>query len=312
MQFTSAEMIMAGGAKPLPVEEAFLTVQSVLCQGAKSSRDVYAVIVRGKHSSKSHDYLSMINSVISATKKGWIELWSLSAKNQTWSRAKRSPMIEIVERDGIRIYWGCASPEELKKAMVPTEGVYIFPSHWHHGTIRNLGLEPLPRRFQTSPLVIQVEDLESLSDGAKDAGAVFASPAIEEQNLDKDSLAWRQVFVSNYACLTAEAVADESGNTAKNRSAIASRWATEKKIFSIRFESKTLYPKFQFKDGNPIPAIARVLDHFPEHFTGWDIAFFFTSPNSYLSGRKPVDLLRTDPERVVSLADSFAQPADVF
>jgi hypothetical protein len=312
MQFTSAEMIMAGGARPLPVEEAFGTVQSVLCEGAKGSRDVYAVIVRGKHSSRSRDYLSMMDSVISATKKGWSELWSLSAKNQTWSRAKRSSMIEVVERGGIRIYWGCASPEELKKAIVPAEGVYIFPTHWHHGTIRNLGLEPLPKRFQASPLVIQVEDLESLSKVAKDAGEIVAGAAPEEQNLDKDSLAWRRAFVSNYKCLTAEAVANESGNTARNRSAIASRWTTEKKIFSVRFENKTFYPKFQFKDGSPIPAIGEVLELFPGHFTGWDIAFFFTSPNSYLSGRKPVDLLRTDPERIVALAPSFVQPADVF
>ncbi len=135
---------------------------------------------------------------------------------------------------------------------------------------------------------------------------------LEEQDLDKDSLAWRKAFVSQYECLSAETVADESGNTAKNRSAIASRWTAEKKIFSIRYENKTLYPKFQFKDGNPIPAIARVLELFPDHFTGWDIAFFFTSPNSYLDGRKPVDLLKADPEKVVSLVHAFVRPADVF
>lgn len=243
MQFTSAEMIMAGGPKPLPVEEAFGTVRSVLCKDTNSSREVYAVVVHGKHeSSKPLDYLSMMHSVISATIRGWAELWSLSEKNQTWSRAKRSSMIEVAERGGIRIYWGCASPEESKKAMIPTEGVYIFPSHWHQGTLRNLGLEPLPRRFQTSPLVIQVEYLESLKEVAKDTGELVVSSAIEEWSLDRDSLAWRRAFVSNYECLTAEIVADESANTAKNRSAIASRWATEKKIFSIRFENRTLIP----------------------------------------------------------------------
>jgi hypothetical protein len=161
-------------------------------------------------------------------------------------------------------------------------------------------------------LVIQVEYLESLNEVAKDTSEVVVSSAIEERSLDKDSLAWRRAFVSNYECLTAEIVADESANTAKNRSAIASRWATEKKIFSIRFENKALYPRFQFRDGSPIPAIARVLDLFPDHFTGWDIAFFFTSPNSYLDGKKPVDLLKTDPERVVSLVHAFVRPADVF
>ena len=312
MQFTSAEMIMAGGAKPLPVEEAFGTVQSVLCEGARSSRDVYAVIVRGKHSSKTQDYLSMMYFVISATKRGWSELWSLSAKDPSRSGTKPSSMIKVVQRNGIRIYWGCASPEELKEAIIPSEGVYIFPSHWHQGTVRSLGLEPLPRKFQEFPLVIQVEDPESLSDVANDMREEIAGPPLEEQSLDKDSLAWRRAFVSNYECLTAEAVADESGNTAKNRSAIASRWATEKKIFSIRYENKTLYPGFQFKDGNPVPAIARILEFFPDYLTGWDKVFFFASPNSYLDGRKPVDLLMKYPEKVVSVAHAFAHPADVF
>jgi hypothetical protein len=311
MQFTSAEMILAGGAKPLPVEEAFGTVQSVLCEGTKSSSDVYAVVVHGKHYSAKHvDYLSVMHSVIAATIKGWGELWRLSEKGGKSSRAKRSPMIEVMERNGIRIYWGCANPEQSKKAIVPTEGVYIFPSHWHHVTVRNLGLEPLPKQFQTSPLVIQVENFDSLIVTTRDASETVAT--LEEQHLDKDSLAWRRTFVSNYECLTAEAVAEETGNTAKNRSAIASRWATEKKIFSVRFENKTLYPKFQFKDGSPIPAVARILELFPDQFTGWDVAFFFTSANSYLDGRKPVDLLKTDPEKVVSLVNAFVRPADVF
>jgi hypothetical protein len=310
VRFTSAQMISAGGAKPLPVEEAFGTVQSVLCENAKSLSHVYAVVVHGKHHSAEHlDYLSVMHSVIAATIRGWGELSRLSEKGGTSSKAKRSPTIEVVERNGIRIYRGCANPEQSKKAIVPTEGVYIFPSHLHHLTVQNLGLEPLPKQFQTSPLVIQVEDPESLI-ATRDAGETVAS--VEEQHLDKDSLAWRRMFVSNYECLTAEAVAEETGNTARNRSAIASRWATEKKIFSVRFESKTLYPKFQFKDGSPVPTVARILELFPEHFTGWDVAFFFTSPNSYLNGRKPVDLLKTAPEKVVSLADAFVRPADVF
>jgi hypothetical protein len=306
-------MIMAGGAKPLPAEEAFGTVRSVLCEGAKSSRNVYAVIVRGKlHSSKNPDYLSMMNSVISATKRGWSELWSLSEKNRVTSKSRRSPLIEVVERNGIRIYRGFTNPEEFKRMVVPAEGVYIFPSHWHQATVRNLGLEPLPRQFQTSPLVILVEDLESFAASAMGAHKTIAAPTSEEQKLDKDSLEWRRNFVSRYECQGAEAVADESGNTAKNRSAIASRWTTEKKIFSLRFENKTLYPKFQFKDGNPIPVVAKVLELFPDHYTGWDKAFFFTSSNSYLDDRKPVDMLRTDPERVVSVVHAFVQPTDVF
>ena len=73
-----------------------------------------------------------------------------------------------------------------------------------------------------------------------------------------------------------------------------------------------MFPKFQFKDGNPIPAISEVIAAFPEHATGWDIAFFFTVPNSLLGGVKPVALLNRDPKKLVSLAGAFVHPADAF
>jgi hypothetical protein len=50
----------------------------------------------------------------------------------------------------------------------------------------------------------------------------------------------------------------------------------------------------------------------PFSFTGWDLAFFFTSPNTYLDGKLPVDLLKSKPELVVALAHAFAHQADAF
>lgn len=130
--------------------------------------------------------------------------------------------------------------------------------------------------------------------------------------LDRESRAWQENFISHYKGLLATQVADEAGNSAKNRSAMASRWASEKKIFGVRFQNQTLYPAFQFKDGEPIPAIAEILKKMPPSFTGWDLAFFLTSPHSYLDGKLPVELLKSKPERVVSLAHAFAHPADGF
>jgi hypothetical protein len=133
-----------------------------------------------------------------------------------------------------------------------------------------------------------------------------------EESLGKDTLAWRRQFVAQNMCWSADQVASETTSVAKNRSAIASRWQKEKKIFSIRFEGKTLYPRFQFQDGSPIKAIGEVLEVLPEYLTGWDVAFFFTTPNPSLGGRKPLELLRTDTKRLVSLAQAFANPADAF
>jgi hypothetical protein len=93
---------------------------------------------------------------------------------------------------------------------------------------------------------------------------------------------------------------------------MASRWAKDKKVFSVRFEGQQWIPGFQFQDGRPIPAVSQVIEVFPEQTTGWELAYFFVTPNAYLGEGKPVDLLRTDPVRLASLAQAFVHPVDVF
>jgi hypothetical protein len=297
----SAEMILSTGSASAPVETAIGAVKDVLCQPQGTSKDVYAVIIRAKHSSAEQpDHLSMMNAVILAAKRSWHEVAKDAIRRGLGSRAQKLTTIEVVERNGIRIYRGCASPEEFKKSFVPEEGIYIFPSHLKLHTVEGLGLAPLPKGLQAMPIVLQVGiEGESVHKG-------FAG------GMDRESLAWREHFISHYKALSASEVADETGNTAKNRSAIASRWTSEKKIFGVRFQNQTFYPTFQFKDGEPVPTIADILKEMPPSFTGWDLAFFLTSPNSYLDGKLPLELLKSNPERVVSLAHAFAHPADAY
>jgi hypothetical protein len=297
----SAEMLLSTGTAAAPVEKAIGTVKEVLCQLPGRSKDVYAVILRAKHRSGDEpDHLLVMNAVISAAKKCWHEVSKSPTQRRSGSNTQKATTIEVVERNGIRIYRGCSSPEQFQRSFVPEEGIYIFPSHLKLKTVEHLGLEPLPKEVKDLRIVLQVgiEDespRETLSEG-----------------LDRESRAWREDFMSYYKGLSAAQVADETGNTAKNRSAIASRWTSEKKIFGVRFRNQTLYPAFQFKDGEPIPAIADILKEMPPSFTGWDLAFFLTSPNSYLDGKLPVELLKSKPERVVSLARAFAHAADAF
>jgi len=297
----SAEVLLSTGPAAAPVEEAIGTLKKVLCQPQDTSKDVYAVIFWAKHKSGDQpDHLLVMNAVISAAKRCWHEV-SRSPTKQEWrSNAQKAATIDVTEHNGIRIYRGCSSPEEFKKSFVPEEGIYIFPSHLKLNTVEQLGLEPLPKEVKALRIVLQV--------GIEDE-SVLKTPSEE---LDRESRAWREHFISHYTALSAAEVADETGNTAKNRSAIASRWTAEKKIFGVRFQNQTLYPAFQFKHGEPIPAIADILKEMPSSFTGWDIAFFLTSPNSYLDGKLPVDLLKSKPERVVALAHAFAHAADAF
>lgn len=135
---------------------------------------------------------------------------------------------------------------------------------------------------------------------------------LPKETLHKETLQWRRQFISRNPCWNSAEVAAESSSLAANRAAIASRWLAERKIFAVRFEGKNRFPRFQFRDGAPIPAVAQVIREFPEHATGWELAYFFATPNPNLGGHKPLDLLASEPSRLQSLARAFAHPADVF
>lgn len=167
-------------------------------------------------------------------------------------------------------------------------------------------------QLKQSSASIEVLEAEKKWSPWKTLTEALLKKAQVEARIERDTLAWRDRFVSEYPCLTSADVAKESTSTAKNRSAIASRWLGEKKIFSIQSGRKLLFPKFQFQDGSPLPVVSDIMEEFPKHATGWDYVFFLTTPNSFIGGRKPIELLRTDPKQVVSLAHSFADPADAF
>jgi hypothetical protein len=118
--------------------------------------------------------------------------------------------------------------------------------------------------------------------------------------------------MKNNPSWTAKDVADQSTSTAKNRAALASRWAHEGKIFAVKYEGQLWYPRFQFQDGEPLTTIGQVIQAYPSHANGWDFAYFFATPNANIGGRKPLELLKSDPQRVLSLARAAASPADAY
>lgn len=64
------------------------------------------------------------------------------------------------------------------------------------------------------------------------------------------------------------------------------------KVFSIRHGGVEYFPAFQFEEGQPIETVAKVLALLGEKKSGWQLAFWFTSPNEWLAGKRPVDVLK--------------------
>jgi hypothetical protein len=221
--------------------------------------------------------------------------------------------------DHIRIFIGRTTEEEVQKQIRPDPGIFILGSHLDETFLTSLELPPPPELLLEVPMVIQVEapvfTLEEIEGVLNDSRVETRRKSIVVPAMpgeDRDSLEWRKQFIEEYPSWTSAEIARQSTSLARNQAAIASRWAKEKKVFAIDYQGQKWFPKFQFQHGRPIPAVSRVLEMFPEHATGWDLAYFFTTPNANIANRRPYELLKEGPSRVVSLAQAFVHPADVF
>lgn len=91
--------------------------------------------------------------------------------------------------------------------------------------------------------------------------------------------------------------------TGRNVSALPGRWLGEGRIFGLKHAGERRFPAFQFdNEGQPLPTVRRVLDALGGSLRGWEIALWFTTPNGYLEGSRPVDLVRRAPDDVVAAA----------
>ena len=121
----------------------------------------------------------------------------------------------------------------------------------------------------------------------------------------------RAEFVRTCELLDAEQVHALYGSSAKNRAALAARWRSDGKIFAIEHRGRLLYPAFQFDEvGRPRAVIGRILKALGPGTGSWQTAIWFTTPNSWLDRRSPLDLLESEPDRVIDAADDVSNPAD--
>lgn len=114
----------------------------------------------------------------------------------------------------------------------------------------------------------------------------------------------RVELLKEYGGLKASEVADLAGSTASNRSALATRWRKEGRVFVVSHQGTVYYPMLQFgEDGRPLPLVADVLEVFAPMVMGeWEVALWFTARNGWLDDRRPVDLLAEAPEAVLDAA----------
>jgi hypothetical protein len=109
--------------------------------------------------------------------------------------------------------------------------------------------------------------------------------------------------------LTVREMADVADQSITNSSACISEWKERGLIFSIQFQGEDYYPSFALDPKRqffPRPELMPMLTILANR-SSWELAFWFDSPNGYLGGRRPKELLATEPENVLLAARMEAQ-----
>lgn len=86
-------------------------------------------------------------------------------------------------------------------------------------------------------------------------------------------------------------------------------WTSQALLFSISIHGEDYYPRYALdaqRYYQPLPALKPILAVFVD-WDGWALAFWFDSPNSYLGGQRPKELLASEPEKVLYAAEREVQ-----
>lgn len=111
--------------------------------------------------------------------------------------------------------------------------------------------------------------------------------------------------------ITAEEIARLGHRNSRNAHALACRWTKKGLIFSIQHGETHLYPSYALDPAagyRPKTALRSLVAVLPDgNPTGWRLAFWFDSPNSYLNGRRPKDCLDSPLDDLLRAAHAEAE-----
>jgi hypothetical protein len=120
----------------------------------------------------------------------------------------------------------------------------------------------------------------------------------------------RKAVLESGEWLTAAQIAEMAGFSTNNPSAQPNKWKKDGIIFAVRHRGIDYFPGYALdpKTGyRPLKALAAVLKVFNGSKDDWGLAYWFASDNSFLSGKRPQDLLVEQSERVIAAAEDERQ-----
>lgn len=109
--------------------------------------------------------------------------------------------------------------------------------------------------------------------------------------------------------VTANEISHLAQFSSRNPRSRPNKWKRDNRIFAIRHNGCDYFPVYGLdKDAayRPLPAIREVIKILEAKKSSWGMAYWFASVSSLLGGKRPQDLLVTDPQRVIEAAKDEA------
>lgn len=125
----------------------------------------------------------------------------------------------------------------------------------------------------------------------------------------------REVALQSTEWLSALDIAERSRHRSLDSGTIFLHWTAKKQIFAIALKGEDHFPAYGLREVmqgtvraiEPKPIMATLIEALGAECSGWRLAEWFASPNGYLHGKRPLDLLDSEPERVVKAAEFEAK-----
>lgn len=115
----------------------------------------------------------------------------------------------------------------------------------------------------------------------------------------------RKAVLESGDWLTAAQVAEAAQLSTRNPSAQPNKWKKQGLIFAVHHGGIDYFPGYALDPAaayRPFKALAGIIDVLSPRKDAWGMAYWFASDNSLLGGRRPQDLLATEPGRVFEAA----------
>ncbi len=134
-------------------------------------------------------------------------------------------------------------------------------------------------------------------------------PHTDHLELLRRNAKMREDFLREVPLLKSGDIAQLTGSTARNASAKANRWKSQRRIFSVNVKGVDYFPAFQFTEhGEPLEVMHEILELFKD-FREWTIPLWFFGNNGWLPDEMPPwELIQRDPAAVLDAARREVEP----